>query len=256
MNLLLPAGLAHHLDEPVGKTKVVAVANQKGGVGKSTLAMQLAAVYYEAQSEPIADQLARELGDPVSEVCVVNVDPQASTKWWEMRAQQRRDGLPFEQITVSDPADLRHIKEDGRRRLILVDTPGNLENEQTVRAVLEQSDEVLVPMITEPLCFDPTARTIEVVVAAFDMPWRVVINNWQPRDGIWRRDRAIKYAHNRGWGDKLCETVVRQYTIHADAAADGILVTDYPREGTALKARQDIYDLAAELAYLPSMRAA
>ena len=42
---------------------------------------------------------------------------------------------------------------------------------------------VIVPMETEPLSFDPTARTIRKILEPRGIPYTVVINNWDPRDG-------------------------------------------------------------------------
>jgi chromosome partitioning protein len=39
-----------------------------------------------------------------------------------------------------------------------------------------------VPIEPEPLTFPP-ARSIQSVIAPMGVPWRVLINNWDPRDG-------------------------------------------------------------------------
>lgn len=50
-----------------------------------------------------------------------------------------------------------------------------------LRAVLDVADDIIVPMETEPLSFDPTARTINKVIKPRGLPYKVVINNWDPR---------------------------------------------------------------------------
>ncbi len=52
-----------------------------------------------------------------------------------------------------------------------------------LRTVLEVADHVIVPIETEPLSFDPTARTIRKILEPRGIPYSVVINNWDPRDG-------------------------------------------------------------------------
>ena len=47
---------------------------------------------------------------------------------------------------------------------------------EALRAVLDVADDVIVPIETEPLSFDPTARTINKVIKPRKLPYRVVIN--------------------------------------------------------------------------------
>lgn len=72
-------------------TKVVTVLNQKGGVGKSTATVNLAAVRAQkltAHLEP----------DAFSPVAAVSIDPQGSAKWWANRV----DALPFHLVQAHD----------------------------------------------------------------------------------------------------------------------------------------------------------
>ena len=72
-------------------TRVVTLLNQKGGVGKSTLTMNLAAV----RAEQLSADLPPEAPSPVA---VVSIDPQGSAKWWA----SRMESIPFHLIQADD----------------------------------------------------------------------------------------------------------------------------------------------------------
>ena len=107
------------------------------------------------------------------------------------------------------------------------------------------ADRVIVPMETEPLCFDPTARTINKVIRPRGIPYIVVINNWETRDGQRDLEETKEFVRGNGW--PLAHTVIRHYKLHARASADGQVVTEYATNGVSLRAREDFYRLALEL---------
>ena len=101
----------------------IVVSNVKGGVGKTTTAVYLAAVAAESGWDPVT---------------LVDADRQASSaEWFEQRPVEGVELLeaPSER-TVS-----RAMSENGA--MVVVDTPPG--DERIVRAALERADAVVIP---------------------------------------------------------------------------------------------------------------
>jgi len=130
---------------------------------------------------------------------------------------------------------------------VFVDTPGSLEDDKTLKACLLVASDVLIPLPPEPLAFDATARTIANAVQPTGLPFKVVINLWDPRDGKADLNETRAYVNAMKW--PLANTVIRRYKIHTRASVDGMVVTQYPKNRVAMEAREDFSKLALELGY-------
>ncbi|MDH6193122.1 chromosome partitioning protein [Streptomyces sp. CZ24] len=234
--------------------RITALINRKGGVGKSTLTVNTAAI--------TAHVLGGSPEGAPHYVAAVSADPQGSTTWWSERVG---DELPFsfEQINSRDDLELfSHLKKSRKVRHAFIDTPGWMdlpedEKEEAgdpfgqstaadaMRAVLATADDIIVPVEPEPLGFMPTRDTIEEVVKPLGIPYLVVINNWDPRDGEADLEQTRDFIRAQQWN--LATTVVRHYKVHTRAALEGTVVTQYKKNRVAMEAREDFYQLALEL---------
>jgi chromosome partitioning protein len=144
--------------------KVITIAQQKGGAGKTTVVIQLTTVLAAAGRK----------------VAVVDIDPQGSLTSWMRRREQHGPGLP--ELRFSMVGGWRLSVELGRLRrdhdLVLVDSPPHAETEAKV--AIREADLILVPCQPSLLDVWASGPTIELAAREKKRP-RIVLNRVPPR---------------------------------------------------------------------------
>jgi|AGTN01.1.fsa_nt_gi ATPases involved in chromosome partitioning len=127
--------------------KIVTIAQQKGGAGKTTMAAQLAVAYARA---------GRRVG-------LIDIDPQGSlATWYEVRkALVGADGAGIAFVQASGwrlSTELDRMKRDVE--VILVDSPPHAETD--VRIAVRSADLIMVPMQPSPMDLWATQPTLDM----------------------------------------------------------------------------------------------
>jgi chromosome partitioning protein len=123
----------------------IAVAQRKGGVGKTTLAVSIVA----------------ELHRRSKQIVLIDADPQRSACQW---AEPGRLQFPVYEIAFADQTIASWVREFNRIAAgydyVVVDTA---PNERALGAAIAVSNLVLVPCTPSGLDLEATARTLEII---------------------------------------------------------------------------------------------
>jgi chromosome partitioning protein len=206
--------------------RIVAVVNEKGGVGKTTTVMALAALAAERDR-----------------VLVVDLDPQGSAMDWGSAAENAGKELPFQVVTARNPEDLRELRNLDFD-LIVVDTPGNLQNAELLRKIAEYCDHVILPTEPTAMAVRPLVRTWQDVVDPTATAYSVLLTRTDPRVP---RDVEDTRELLTGLNLNVLKPHVRSYKVHERASIDGTVVTRYEKNRMSEKAVGDYRDVLKAL---------
>lgn len=242
---------------------IITIANTKGGVGKSTLALHLAAA------------LQRQSLD----ASLIDIDiAQASASHFLQRRRETFNGPSGAPITVialpRNPADtlcqrfearVKTERDKGRR--VIIDTPAG--GGKLMDAALDLSTLVITPLndslmdvaAIETAYGEPGALGAKIAAARQrradtrrpDLPWRLVINRVSPLHSrnagkVAARLRVLSARHDFEIAGQLTERV-----IYRELFDEGLTLLDLFRPGleavpsSAVTARVELRDLMARL---------
>ena len=216
---------------------VITMANQKGGVGKTMLALALAAHTAAANGRAL----------------LVDVDPQANS--YDLSAVMEDPG--YDTLHELDPAQLAKLRRLRDYDTILVDSPGSIgsidrqgsgDKAATVLAgILRESTFVLLPYNHLPEAVRPTVRTAAVIRDA-GVPFAAVVTMADTTSGEDRLRAWVEEAHGvlSAAGVPYFRSFVRQYRAWPNSVRAGVPITRYS-ERHAPKVREDVGRLHAEL---------
>jgi chromosome partitioning protein len=214
---------------PIDMT-VIAIISQKGGAGKTTLALHLAAAAQGSGRVAL----------------VIDTDPQATASQW---AAWRGD-LPPEVIDSPPPrlaAKIAAAKAQGAE-VIVIDTPPHADS--AARAAVEAADLVLIPC--RPSAFDLSAiQTTAKLVQLLRRPAFVVFTAGPPN-----APRVYQEAGElvESFGTPPCPMLLPDRAAYRHASAEGRTVIESEPDGKAADEVRALYKWTCRQLDMPAPR--
>tara|TARA_B100001245_G_scaffold82932_1_gene59546 strand:- start:1131 stop:1769 length:639 start_codon:yes stop_codon:yes gene_type:complete len=132
-------------------SKVITISQQKGGSGKTTLAVHLALAFIKYHNLKVA---------------IIDTDPQGSLgKWFMIRTEKKisNDNLTFKTASLwGAQYEAKALKND--HDIVIIDTPPKIESD--ARPSIESADLVLIPITASHVDFWATGAIVEIAKKA------------------------------------------------------------------------------------------
>ena len=203
--------------------KVIAVLNQKGGSGKTT----------------IATHLARALQLAGADVLLVDSDPQGSARDW---AAVRED-QPLTVVGIDRPTIDRDLKQVARKDFVVID--GAPQAADLAVSAVKSADFVLIPVQTSPYDIRAAADLVHIVKQRIE----VTDGRLQAAFVVSRAIKGTRIGSEvsealAGYGLPVLESRITQRVSYPGTAAAGLTVMESEPDGDAAA---EIYALANEI---------
>ena len=196
-------------------SKVITIAQQKGGTGKTTLAVHLALAFIKYHTHKVA---------------IIDTDPQGSLgKWFMIRSNNNslNKNLTFKTASLwGAQYESKMLKQD--HDIVIIDTPPKIESD--ARPAIEAADLVLIPVAPSPVDFWATEAIIEIAKKA---KRKVLIQINRAN----HRSKLISKTHEyiKSINVKSTDTLIGHRQIFVASMGEGKTVVEKQRKSKAVE---------------------
>ena len=195
-------------------SKVITISQQKGGTGKTTLAVHLAMAFIKYHNLKVA---------------IIDTDPQGSLgKWFMIRTENKvsNENLTFKTASLwGAQYESKTLKND--HDIVIIDTPPKIESD--ARPSIEAADLVLIPMAASHVDFWATGAIVEIAKKANKKILAQINRSSQRSKLIDKTKDFIKSLDLQS-----TETIIGNRQIYTSSMGEGKTAVEKQRKGNAI----------------------
>ena len=196
-------------------SKVITIAQQKGGTGKTTLAVHLALAFIKYHNLKIV---------------IIDTDPQGSLgKWYVVRSKKKlsNNNLTFKTASLwGAQYESKALKKD--HDIVIIDTPPKIESD--ARPSIEAADLVLIPMTPSHVDFWATEAIIDIAKKA-EKKIFIQINRANERSKLVKKTHEYINTINV----KSTNTLIGHRQIYASSMGEGKTAIEKQKKSNAVE---------------------
>ena len=195
-------------------SKVITISQQKGGTGKTTLAVHLAMAFIKYHNLKVA---------------IIDTDPQGSLgKWFMIRSEKKvsNENLTFKTASLwGAQYESKTLKND--HDIVIIDTPPKIESD--ARPSIEAADLVLIPMAASHVDFWATGAIVEIAKKANKKILAQINRSSQRSKLIDKTKDFIKSLDLES-----TQTIIGNRQIYTSSMGEGKTAVEKQRKGNAV----------------------
>jgi chromosome partitioning protein len=197
---------------------IVAVISEKGGVGKTTIALSLAVS-------------ASRKGN---QVAVFDIDPQATaSQWSDTRTTEMPVVVSMQAARLS--ASIQRAQAQGVG-FVVIDTPPRSGSEAVEAARV--ANLVVIPVEAHIFSLDTVAKAATMLKLAGDKTRSFFVINKAPVQG---NESALAVDYIKSQGMQVCPVILHHRAAHRHASNNGLVAAEFDHTGKAAIESLDLF---------------